>query len=260
MKVNENASEQLRLDQMPVEELKTLAGQLMVRVPSSAGRTDLAGAIGPRLELIEGIDREALLSIAVWGRRPVARSADKLALVREISQLEFRLFDYDGLQCDGLMALVQLRDLDLPAGANDQELRSILVHADGLGGWWTRKRRAVAGAILGKLFEAEGADNEYQFLPESPDQRSLRRQIEQQGVVGGIASKLKGAANDYVNTKLDEIERRIDSKLDQIDRRLAEWRDREISNRLRIIKITLIGSIIVALISLVYSYIRNGLS
>ena len=44
-------------------------------------------------------------------------------------------------------------------------------------------------------------------------------------------------------------------KLDEIDRRLAEWRDKEIANRIRILKITIWASVIVAVCSLIYTYI-----
>lgn len=37
---------------------------------------------------------------------------------------------------------------------------------------------------------------------------------------------------------------------------LAEWRDREIINRMRIIKIALFASVVVALLSLAYVYVR----
>jgi hypothetical protein len=66
---------------------------------------------------------------------------------------------------------------------------------------------------------------------------------------------VKKSADSYVNQKLDEIESRIDRKLDEIDRRLAEWRDKEIANRIRILKITLWASVIVAAVSLIYAYI-----
>jgi hypothetical protein len=64
-------------------------------------------------------------------------------------------------------------------------------------------------------------------------------------------------ADDYVRQKLDEIEARIDKKLDEIDHRLGEWRDKEIANRLRIIKITLVASVVVAVLSLGYNYVRG---
>jgi len=72
---------------------------------------------------------------------------------------------------------------------------------------------------------------------------------------GGIAGRLKKSADSYVNQKLDEIEARIDRKLDEIDRRQGDWRDKEIANRIRILKITLWASVIVGVVSLIYSYI-----
>ena len=86
--------------------------------------------------------------------------------------------------------------------------------------------------------------------------RRLYRQIEESGLFGGIAARVKKTADSYINQKLDEIEARIDRKLDEIDRRLAEWRDKEIANRIRILKITLWASVIVAVVSLIYSYIK----
>ncbi|MDB5325304.1 MAG: hypothetical protein JWM57_873, partial [Phycisphaerales bacterium] len=91
---------------------------------------------------------------------------------------------------------------------------------------------------------------------EGPRQQALREEIEEAGFFGGIANRVKRQADSYVNQKLDEIEARIDRKLDEIDRRLAEWRDKEIANRIRILKITLWVSVVVAVISLIYSYVQ----
>ncbi len=68
---------------------------------------------------------------------------------------------------------------------------------------------------------------------------------------------VRRSADQYLNQKLDEIESRIDRKLDEIDRRLAEWRDKEIANRVRILKITLWASVIVGAFSLIYSYVKT---
>jgi hypothetical protein len=70
-----------------------------------------------------------------------------------------------------------------------------------------------------------------------------------------LLGTLVSTADSYVNQKLDEIEARIDRKLDEIDRRLGDWRDKEIANRIRILKITLWASVIVGAVSLLYSYI-----
>ena len=84
---------------------------------------------------------------------------------------------------------------------------------------------------------------------------SIKQDIEESGLLGGITNRIKKSADSYVNQKLDEIEARIDRKLDEIDRRLAEWRDKEVANRIRILKITLWASDIVAVCSLIYTYI-----
>jgi hypothetical protein len=89
-----------------------------------------------------------------------------------------------------------------------------------------------------------------------PRQQALREEVEESGFFGGIANRVKRQADSYVNQKLDEIEARIDRKLDEIDRRLAEWRDKEIANRIRILKITLWASVVVAAVSLIYSYVQ----
>jgi hypothetical protein len=125
------------------------------------------------------------------------------------------------------------------------------------------------------LGEAE-PESEYQFLPPGTttgsggtgggaggaggaaggkSASSIADEIEDQGLFGGLASRVKRTADSYLNQKLDEIEQRIDRKLDEIDRRLADWRDKEVANRIRIIKITLWASVAVAGVSLLYSYV-----
>jgi len=246
---------QIDIKQMPTEELRVLAGQLMLAIAPSLGRDELLGIIEDRLKLIESIPREALMDVVVWSHRPISQSADKLELIREISQIKFTR--YDGLSHRGLLALAKLKSLQVEEDMPTDKLRKTLLDSEGITGWFARKRRELIAKVIGKLIDDDQASREYQFLPEKDDNSpSLQKTIEQQGVVGGIASKLRGAADDYINAKLDEIEKRIDQKLDDIDRRLAEWRDQEIANRLKIIKITLIASAIIALISLIYSYLK----
>ncbi|MCG3127880.1 MAG: hypothetical protein CHACPFDD_02753 [Phycisphaerae bacterium] len=83
------------------------------------------------------------------------------------------------------------------------------------------------------------------------------------GMLGAVAEKLRGAADTYVAAKLDEIEARVDVKLDEIEGRLdrklleiheqlGDLRDREIRHRLRLLKITLAFTVLVALLSLGY--------
>ncbi len=91
--------------------------------------------------------------------------------------------------------------------------------------------------------------------PRSP--ASLKEEIEEVGLLGGLTNRVKRTADSYLNQKLDEIESRIDRKLDEIDRRLGEWRDKEIANRIRILKITLWASVVVGIVSLIYAYLKE---
>lgn len=78
--------------------------------------------------------------------------------------------------------------------------------------------------------------------------------------------KLRGAADGYIAVKLDEIEARVDAKLDHVEKRidakivelheqLRVMRDRELRHRLRILKITLIFTVLVACLSLLYKWL-----
>jgi hypothetical protein len=139
---------------------------------------------------------------------------------------------------------------------------------EGLFARLNRKRRSMIGSMVSKMVGEEPPATDYQFLPaqqatpnptvQQPSSQpgTIKDEIEESGLFGGIAGRIKKSADAYVNLKLDEIESRIDRKLDEIDRRLAEWRDKEIANRIRILKITLWASVIVGAGSLLYSYIR----
>src|SRR5271154_6092537 len=89
-----------------------------------------------------------------------------------------------------------------------------------------------------------------------PPRDSIKTDIEENGLLGGISNRLRRTADQYLNQKLDEIESRIDRKLQEIDHRLSEWRDKEIANRIKILKITLWASVIVGVVSLIYAWIK----
>jgi hypothetical protein len=144
-----------------------------------------------------------------------------------------------------------------------------LKRQEGLFAKLNRKRRAMLGSIVSNMIGDNSPAGDYQYLPPQvgptasstttappPPVGTIKDEIEESGLFGGIAGRIKKSADSYVNQKLDEIESRIDRKLDEIDRRLAEWRDKEIANRLRILKITLWASVIVAILSLIYSYVK----
>jgi len=83
------------------------------------------------------------------------------------------------------------------------------------------------------------------------------------GVLRRVTDQLRGAADTYIAAKLDEIEARVDAKLDTIEERidrkvealherLSQARDAELRHRLRLLKLTLIFTVLVALLSLGY--------
>jgi hypothetical protein len=212
-----------------------------------------------RQELLVSLDRDALLDIVVWARRPVRQSASKEQLAKEIADI--RRMRIQGLSHRGALALALLRGVHVTRDDTLDQIEHAMRRHERFWDRMQRQRRKLVGSLINRMVNgSRGETGTYHFLPEDKTAQSLKEQIVEEGVVGGLARRLRGVADDYVREKLDEIEARIDRKLDEIDRRLAEWRDREITNRLRIIKITLVASIIVAFLSLGYDYVMRGRS
>jgi hypothetical protein len=125
--------------------------------------------------------------------------------------------------------------------------------------------RDMLSVTLGKwLDEPEQATGAPQAT--SPDNQTEDRLDQRVNVMHNVAEKLRGAADNYIAAKLDELEARVDAKLDHIERRiddkivqlhqqLLEMRDRELRHRLRLLKITLIFTALAALLSLGYKWI-----
>jgi hypothetical protein len=251
-----------QLSELPRDELDHLADDFGLDPTQFKSRQALVAAIHERRQLIASLDRAAMLDVVRWGRRPVTASAGKEQIAQEIARI--RLMRFAGLSQPGLVVLARLRGID----ARDEDPVPVLVRKlkkqEGVFARLNRKRRAFLGGLIARMIGEEGP-SDYQFLP--PDgsapppsagaSATIKEDIEESGVLGGITNRIKKTADAYLNQKLDEIEARIDRKLDEIDRRLAEWRDKEIANRIRILKITLWASVIVGIVSLIYSYIME---
>jgi hypothetical protein len=261
----ESVAPSRQLSEVPRDELDHLAEEFGLDPTKFKTRQTLIVAIHDRRQLIASLDREAMLDVVRWGRRPVTSSATKEQIAQEIARIQSMRFA--GLSQPGLVVLARLRGID----ARDDDPVPVLVRKlrkkEGLFSRLNRKRRAFLGGLVSRMIGEEGP-TDYRFLPGDGQSATggisgpapaptLREDIEESGLFGGISSRLKKTADQYLNQKLDEIEARIDRKLDEIDRRLAEWRDKEIANRIRILKITLWASVIVALVSLIYSYITE---
>ncbi len=248
------------LADLPQDELRRYAHELGLETPAKMSQGELLRHVRERQDLLALLDHDALLDVIVWMREPVRQSESKEALVRLIARSNRMRFD--GLSDRGLDALARLRGVQPLPGEPRADIEGRIRKTETLWQALRRRRREMVGAWIDKHVTgaARGSDDEYRFLPEDPNARSLRSDIESQGVVGGIARRLRGVADDYVREKLDEIEIRIDRKLDEIDRRLSEWRDREVANRLRVLKITLLVTILVALLSLGYDWARSRMN
>lgn len=244
------------IKQLSLDELKNHAKQLWIRMPPDAGRAALEGRIRERLQELGGLDRGALEDICAWSGQPVQADASPKDVVLQAAAAGGMKFE--GLSDRGLRALCQLRMVQVSPLADRRTTIRALKWAEPWSHYLRRKRRRWMGSLLSRFV--------YEATPQVPaggtavsqgQRASLKHRIEQEGVVGGLSRTIRGVADDYVREKLDEIEQRIDRKLEQIDLRLEQWRDREIRNRLRIVKITLLASIIVALLSLGYDYIKK---
>jgi hypothetical protein len=250
---------------LPRDELNTLAEDYGLDSTRFDTRAQVVQALADRKALIGTLDRTAMLEVVRWGRRPVSVAANREQLALEIARI--RRMKFDGLSREGLFVLGLLRGVDCSSEDTTEELVRKLRRKEGLFSKLNRRRRSIIGSLAAKIVGEDEVDEPYRYLTpaddpnvKSPAAKSpappprLREQIEERGLFGGLADRVRRSADSYVNTKLDEIELRIDRKLDEIDKRLAEWRDKEIANRVRILKFTLWASVIVSIISLIYAY------
>src|SRR5262245_61092988 len=200
------------LRELPRDELEKYATNLGLDVNEKDSVDTISAKIRTRQELLLELKQEDLLEIVVWARRPVRKSASKEELCREIARIDRT--NYDSLSHRGLVTLARLRGIPADPSENSHDLIDRLRHSDGFWSWIKKKRRSLVGGMIAKWVEGEstGQQGEYQFLPEQeinlPGQPrgSLRTHIEEHGIVGGIATRIRGVADDYIKQKLDEIE------------------------------------------------------
>jgi hypothetical protein len=129
--------------------------------------------------------------------------------------------------------------------------------------------REVAAIARGKPIDSLDAPDEEPGAQapadETPDKSNWRISM-----LHAAAERMRGAADNYIAAKLDEIEARVDTKLDHVEQRidakmielhrqLRKMRDRELRHRLRLLKITLIVTVLVALLSLGYKLLAKYL-
>jgi hypothetical protein len=255
-----------QLADLPIDEVSHLAEELGLEPTRYRTPQELLAAVADRRSLIANMDRQAMLDVIRWGRRPLTVNANQEQIAREIVCIKSMRFA--GLSQRGLVVLARLRGIETGDDQEVPELIRLLKKQEGFFNRMNRKRRAMLGQFVARMFGEAQSDRDYKFLPDDSDdgpearpaaasKESIKEEIEESGLFSGITNRIKKTADQYLNQKLDEIEARIDQKLDEIDRRLAEWRDKEIANRIRILKITLWASVIVGIVSLIYSYVTT---
>lgn len=251
------------LSQRSLEELLHLGMNLGLALEVDTPREEIIRRIRRRQELLLELDRNDLVTVLAWAKRPVDPKAGKDALAREITAIQRT--DYEHLPLPGLATLARLRGLNVSPAERPEQLIARLRKHDGFWKRFGRWRRSATASLVMRLMnggsksEAPNAEDT-KPSPQSPaaeGRPSLREHMEEHGVMAGLATRIRSAADDYVRQKMDEIEARIDAKLDEIDHRLAEWRDREVANRLKILRLTLIFTVLVAVLSLGYNILKS---
>ncbi|MBX3396397.1 MAG: hypothetical protein KF841_13625 [Phycisphaerae bacterium] len=250
------------LEKLPHDELLRHGRDLGLELSDDLSSVEVVRRVAARRQLIAALDRDGLMEVLRWARRSVADDATKERIILEIRSIDKT--NYDALSRRGLETLARLRNVEVRESDSAESVIQRLQQSDGFWARFHRKRRRVVGSWLARIIDGEHTDSDAgagvsPTVPpiETASRQSLKRQIEDLGVVGGIAQRLRGAADDYIKVKLDEIEARIDLKLNEIDQRLAEWRDREVANRLKILRITLGFTVLVAILSLAYNFAKS---
>jgi tetrahydromethanopterin S-methyltransferase subunit G len=272
---------EVRLTDVSDAELRRIATELGLDARGLIERSTLVAAIQDRRALIANLNRDALLDVMRWAGRRANPIASNEQLAVEIAQVKSMRFS--GLSHRGLVALGRLRGIACDDAMPTPEVIARLKEQEGFLAKLGRKRRSMIGKLVSKLLgddepanaathvgrsidtqnrpdananRVAGANAPHTASARAEADRPIQHEIEESGLIAGISSRVKRSADQYINQKLDEIEQRIDRKLDEIDRRLGEWRDKEIANRIRILKISLWATVIVAIVTLLISYLR----
>jgi hypothetical protein len=264
-----------QLKDLPLSELQTISREYGLDPGIFDTKPGLVAAILDRRTMIGSLDRDALSDVMHWAGKQVTATTTRERMALEIAKV--RSMKFAGLSQRGLVVLGKLRGADV---RDTDDTPTVIAKLKGLEGFFAklgRKRRHIVGKWVSRMIgdsdeEAVAAGqlpppvNREEAARNGPTnssgsarpdpRRKLQDEIEDVGIIAGLTSRMRRTADQYLNQKLDEIEARIDRKLDEIDRRLAEWRDKEVANRIRILKISLWATVVVGAATLVISYVR----
>src|SRR4051794_18802127 len=109
--ITPTSSPSRQLADLPRDELDALADEFGLDPTRYKTRQHLVAAIHERRQLIAAMDREAMLDVVRWGRRPVASNASKEQLAMEITRIKSMRFG--GLSQGGLLVLSIMRGVSV---------------------------------------------------------------------------------------------------------------------------------------------------
>src|SRR5262245_21709264 len=99
-----------QLSELPTDELELLAEEYGLDPHEYKTRQALVSAIHNRRQLIASMDRDAMLDVIKWGRRPVTMNAGKEQIGQEIARIKSMRFA--GLSHRGLIVLARMRGIN----------------------------------------------------------------------------------------------------------------------------------------------------
>src|SRR4051812_29501472 len=99
-----------QLSELPRAEVEHLAEEFGLDPSRYRTPQHLVAAIHQRRQTIADMDREAMLDVIKWGRRPVTINATKEQIAQEIARIHSMRFH--GLSQRGLVILAQMRGLE----------------------------------------------------------------------------------------------------------------------------------------------------
>src|SRR5690242_8682686 len=180
-----------QLSELPKDELAHLAEEYGLDPTRYRTSQHLVAAIHAHRQMIAALDRDAMLDVVKWGRRPVTYNASKEQIAQEIARI--RSMRFAGLSQRGLVVLARVRGLDVSDNEEIPRLVKKLKKREGFFTRINRKRRAMLGSIVSNIIGDSGSSDTYQFLPPGPGESgssaaprpaSIKEEIEESGLIG----------------------------------------------------------------------------
>jgi len=234
-----------QLEELSDVELRGLAEDIGLEVGAREKRSELIGRIRERQEVIDRVSREELAGILRWAGEEVKDFHTKHLLVRRFALLNFRRTE--GLTSEQLRIVAALRGIEFADDTSDEEIAEEI---EASAKRWTDMLKRAGGRVVGYIARKVAGDPDDKMEPPEQPERAVGDSLKK-----GFKAALRFSMDDYIKEKLDEIEARIDRKLDELDRKMDDWRTREVRHRLRIIRYTIITTVIVAIVSILYKLI-----